>query len=71
MITMDHKYKDGSDHLCCPDCGFCIPCDDCEQFGCRKNEQKRKRKRIIKNVLIFMISFLIGYFLPDLWMVIK
>ena len=32
--TMDDLYNDGSDHLVCPKCGYCIECGDCEKFGC-------------------------------------
>lgn len=34
MSTMDQTYGDGSKHECCPICGFCIDCGDCEKFGC-------------------------------------
>ena len=35
--TMDEEYGDGSDHKCCPKCGFCVDCGDCEQYGCGLN----------------------------------
>jgi hypothetical protein len=28
-LTMDDKYGDGSKHLCCKTCGYCITCGDC------------------------------------------
>ena len=36
---MDETYGDGSDHLCCPYCGFCITCGDCEKYGCDGTEE--------------------------------
>lgn len=30
MSTMDEVYDDGSDHACCPQCGLCIDCQDCQ-----------------------------------------
>lgn len=30
MKTMDEEYGDGSDHECCPYCGMCRTCGDCE-----------------------------------------
>jgi hypothetical protein len=32
--TMDKVYHDGSGHLMCPKCGFCLPCGDCKKWGC-------------------------------------
>ena len=29
MKTMDEVYGDGSNHICCPECGFCVTCKDC------------------------------------------
>lgn len=29
MKTMNEAYGDGSNHACCPECGFCVPCGDC------------------------------------------
>jgi hypothetical protein len=34
--TMDDGYCDGSDHLMCEECEFCIECGDCKKFGCGK-----------------------------------
>ena len=28
--TMAETYGDISSHLCCPNCGMCIDCGDCE-----------------------------------------
>ena len=39
--TMDSVYGDGSDHLCCPDCGLCLTCFDC---GCENNFQAEPQK---------------------------
>ena len=33
-IIMDDQYGDGSDHRVCPECGMCLDCEDCDQFGC-------------------------------------
>lgn len=34
--TMNDEYGDGSGnmHKVCPDCGLCIPCGDCDEYGC-------------------------------------
>ena len=32
--TMDSVYHDGSGHLMCSKCGFCLPCGDCKKHGC-------------------------------------
>ena len=32
--TMDETYDDGSDHIVCKVCGFCIKCGDCKEYGC-------------------------------------
>jgi len=32
--TMDEEYGDGSSHLCCSVCWFCVDCGDCKSFGC-------------------------------------
>lgn len=29
MKTMDEEYGDGSSHIYCPRCGFCLTCGDC------------------------------------------
>jgi len=29
MTTMNDEYGDGSDHICCDECGFCVTCGDC------------------------------------------
>ena len=34
MTTMDQRYGDGSNHPCCPVCGYCLKCGDCD---CQKN----------------------------------
>ena len=34
LNTMHSEYGDGSDHLCCTECGFCKKCGDCNKFGC-------------------------------------
>lgn len=31
---MIEKYNDGSNHKICNNCGFCIDCGDCKEFGC-------------------------------------
>lgn len=49
--TMDDIYKDGSDHLCCPVCGLCKTCRDCEFFGCgeaRRFDMTKKQKELTK-----------------------
>lgn len=33
-VTMNNKYGDGSFHEVCEKCGFCIPCGDCQKYGC-------------------------------------
>lgn len=30
------EFEDGTDHCCCPECGFCIDCGDCLKYGCGK-----------------------------------
>ena len=32
--TMGERYGDGSDHMCCNDCGLCEDCGDCANYGC-------------------------------------
>jgi len=32
--TMDDLYGDSSKHEVCLRCGFCISCQDCDNFGC-------------------------------------
>lgn len=32
--TMNDRYGDGSDHPCCPKCGYCVKCGDCAACGC-------------------------------------
>jgi len=36
--TMDEEYGDGSEHVYCPICKFCITCGDCEKYGCGKEK---------------------------------
>lgn len=43
--TMNDIYGDGSDHICCPKCGFCATCGDCEELGCGENGEKQIRKK--------------------------
>lgn len=33
-LVPDEVFDDGSEHLVCKDCGFCIKCGDCKEFGC-------------------------------------
>lgn len=37
--TMDDHYGDGSDHLVCQQCGYCIACGDCVDVGCGEEIQ--------------------------------
>lgn len=37
--TMNEAYHDGSNHLMCFKCGFCIPCGDCKKYGCGANKE--------------------------------
>lgn len=30
LKTMKETYGDASNHLCCPNCGACIDCGDCD-----------------------------------------
>lgn len=46
IVTMDKVYGDGSDHLACKKCGFCITCGDCKKFGCGSSISKKAK---IKN----------------------
>lgn len=39
-ITNDDVWGDGSSHLICTNCKFCITCGDCVKHGCGKEEQK-------------------------------
>lgn len=39
---MDEKYGDGSDHECCPKCGFCKTCGDCDKYGCGYNPDREQ-----------------------------
>lgn len=39
--TMDETYGDGSKHLCCPYCGYCMTCGDCKKYGCGRPENLR------------------------------
>jgi len=34
MTTMNDVYGDGSDHEYCTECGLCIDCDHCKDYGC-------------------------------------
>ncbi len=36
--TMNDVYDDGSDHIICKKCGFCIKCGDCAEFGCKEDK---------------------------------
>jgi len=36
MTTMDERFGDGSDHISCDECGYCITCGDCKEYGCGK-----------------------------------
>ena len=38
-------YGDASNHLCCPNCGFCIDCGDCK---CKMREEWEKRGLVKK-----------------------
>ena len=35
--TMHDAYHDGTNHLMCLKCGFCLPCGDCRKYGCNGN----------------------------------
>lgn len=40
--TMDEEYGDGSNHIYCPCCGFCLTCGDCicdKTFGGEEIEE--------------------------------
>lgn len=37
-LMMDDVYDDGSDHIVCEKCGFCIKCGDCKEFGCGRKQ---------------------------------
>ncbi len=37
MKTMNDVYGDNSDHECCELCGNCIPCGDCDKWGCGRD----------------------------------
>lgn len=30
----DEIFQDGSGHKSCGKCGYCIPCGDCDKYGC-------------------------------------
>ena len=34
VVIMDEEYGDGSEHMCCTSCGLCVPCGDCNDYGC-------------------------------------
>jgi len=36
--TMDEEYGDGSNHICCEKCGYCLTCGDCGTFGCGRTK---------------------------------
>lgn len=38
--TMEETYGDTSDHLCCPNCGHCITCGDC---NCKLRKEWEKQ----------------------------
>lgn len=42
QITMQDIYGDGSNHVACTGCGFCIECGDCTESGCGEREQDLK-----------------------------
>lgn len=37
-LMMDDIYDDGSDHVVCKKCGFCIKCGDCKEVGCGRKD---------------------------------
>ena len=40
--TMHEVYGDGSKHLICEKCGFCITCADCYNYGCGNKKKEKK-----------------------------
>jgi len=38
--TMNDIYGDGSNHVVCDNCGFCVTCGDCKTSGCGKKRIK-------------------------------
>ncbi len=43
---MNHEdFEDGSGHVLCGNCGFCVDCNDCEKYRCgSQNTSKEKNK---------------------------
>ncbi len=42
--TMEEVYGDTSYHLCCPNCGMCIDCNDC---NCKMRKEWIRRGLIL------------------------
>lgn len=50
MTTMHEKYRDGSDHIVCDECGFCIPCGDCICLENIEEKWKTQVAELLPNV---------------------
>lgn len=41
--TMHETYGDGTEHVCCEKCGYCITCEDCKKYGCGSTDKEEKK----------------------------
>jgi len=37
-----NKYKDEAPCLICSRCFFCVPCGDCEEYGCGRSDGNKE-----------------------------